>query len=330
MTPVAKKNLSTGITLGNFEKTFASDIRRGLTAADKSIPCIYFYDRKGSELFEEICRLQEYYLTHAESEILEKSADDIAGIFPANISLIELGSGSSIKTQYLIKAFLARNGNLDYIPIDVSENILKESAAKLSHKYPGLTVNPVTARYKEGIDLIEHRQHNPKLILWLGSSIGNTDREGAVRFLRHICDRIPLQDRLLIGIDLLKDRSILERAYNDSAGITAQFNLNLLSRINRELGGDFRPAGFSHLALFNEKKGCIELFLRSTVRQKVKISTLGLEVIFSEGELIHTEDSYKYSLADIETLAKNSDLILENQWFDSKKWFSLNLFALKG
>jgi L-histidine Nalpha-methyltransferase len=310
-------------------QTFSSDIRRGLSSSEKFIPCIYFYDKAGSELFEEITRLPEYYLTRTETKILEQYADEIAGLFPANTSLVELGSGSSIKTQILIEAFLAKQDTLEYIPIDVSENILEESAETLDRKYPRLKVTPVKARYKEGIDLIEDRQHNPKLILWLGSSIGNFGKPEAIDFFKHLCSQLPSWDRLLVGIDMIKDRSILELAYNDSAGVTARFNLNLLTRVNRELGGNFCIDGFRHHAEFNEQKGCIEISIQSCRKQTVHISSLGLDVQFKKGEWIHTEDSHKYSLAEISLLARRAGLQLKNQWFDQKQWFSLNMFLTK-
>jgi len=311
------------------DRTFAEDVRKGLTGARKSIPCIYFYDSRGSALFEDITRLPEYYPTRTEAEILKKNAGDIAGLLPANTLLIELGSGSSAKTRLLIQALLSRNGELEYIPIDVSGDILEESAEKLDRAFPGLEVNPLAVRYKDGIDLIEHRRHNPKLILWLGSSIGNYGKEEAVRFIRHLCERLPAQDRLLIGIDLLKDRNILEPAYNDSQGITAQFNLNLLYRINRELGGNFQIENFRHRAVFNDDKGCVELFLESRCDQTVVISSLNLEIRLAESERISTEESHKYSLEEIRILAERTNLRLESQWFDAKRWFSMNLFSLK-
>ncbi|MDW7759382.1 MAG: L-histidine N(alpha)-methyltransferase [Acidobacteriota bacterium] len=322
--PKTHQNLET-----RADGTFADDVRKGLTAARKSIPCIYFYDSRGSELFEDITRLPEYYLTRSETEILKNNADDIAGLLPTNTLLIELGSGSSVKTRHLIQALLSQNGELEYIPIDVSSDILEESAEKLDRAFPGLEVNPLAVRYKDGIDLIEHRQHNPKLILWLGSSIGNYGKEEAVRFIRHLCERLPAQDRLLIGIDLLKNRNILEPAYNDSRGITAQFNLNLLHRINRELGGHFQIENFRHRAVFNEDKGCVELFLESRREQNVVISSLDLEIRLTDGERIDTEESHKYSLEEIKILADRTNLRLERQWFDHNRWFSVNLFFLK-
>jgi len=307
-------------------QSFAADVRQGLLANPKHIPCVYFYDKKGSQLFEEICRQPEYYLTRAELVILQTHSTAIAREFMQKAVLIELGSGSSLKTRYLIEAFLARHGSVHYIPIDVSRTILESSTTELNSSYAGLTVEPLVARYEEGLAQVEATHQEPKLVLWLGGSIGNLSREEAAAFLENIADGLARQDHLLIGIDLLKDRAILESAYNDAAGVTAQFNLNILARINRELGGNFNLDNYSHYAVFNSAAGRIEMYLRSNVQQTIHISALDLEIVLAESELIHTENSYKYKLEEIELLGHGIGRQLKQQWLDSKGRFSLNLF----
>jgi dimethylhistidine N-methyltransferase len=308
-------------------QNFADDVRDGLSAPRKSIPCVYFYDTRGSQLYEDICRQSEYYPARAEIEILQTNSAEIAGLFTEDAVLIELGSGSAIKTRYLIEAFLERHGSVHYIPIDVSETMLEASAAELRSHYSQLTVEPVVARYEEALARIEETHQEPKLVLWLGGSIGNLGQKEAAAFLKNIIHGLTRQNYLLVGIDLFKDKSLLESAYNDSAGVTAEFNLNLLNRINHELGGSFDLGNFSHHAVFNEAAGRIEMYLQSNIEQTVQIRNLNLEIKLAAGELIHTENSYKYKLEEIEFLALRIGRRLRKQWFDSERRFSLNLFT---
>jgi L-histidine N-alpha-methyltransferase len=311
----------------NFETTFAKDVFQGLSAPKKYIPPVYFYDDTGSELFEKICQQSEYYLTRTEAEILENHSSELATLFSKHTSLIELGSGSAQKTRYLIEAFLTYYGKVEYFPIDVSESILLKSSTQLKESYPSIKIKPVVALYKDGISQINTHTVNPKLVIWLGSSIGNFETEKAVKLLKKIGQNLSDADRILIGMDLRKDREILEKAYNDSAGITANFNLNLLSRINNELCGNFSLKNFKHIALFNDVAGRIEMYLESLNQQNVKIVDLDLEVNFNKNERIHTENSYKYTLEEINYLSNSAGLKLYRQWFDSNQWFSLNLLG---
>jgi dimethylhistidine N-methyltransferase len=205
--------------------------------------------------------------------------------------------------------------------------MLEESSYSLLEVYPDLEINAIAARYNEGIDHLNIRKDRQNLITWLGSSIGNFDRSEVVTFLRHIQKIMHPNDRFLVGIDLQKDKSIIEKAYNDAQGVTAEFNLNLLTHVNRELGGDFVLENFDHKAIYNEKMGRIEMYLISNIDQKVFISDLDLEVSFTVNEAIHTENSFKYSLDDIDTLVEETGLYIEQQWFDTERLFSLNLFA---
>jgi L-histidine N-alpha-methyltransferase len=307
---------------------FARDVETGLTRSPKQLPCRYFYDRDGSLLFEEICRLPEYYLPQAEREILESRAAEIGALLPAGTCLVELGSGSAAKTRMLIEVLLRRQQALRYVPVDVSRTMLEESSLALLAAYPALRIVGVAAEYEEGLEKLTAVAFGPKLILWLGSNIGNLERSDAARFLRRVRGLMAPGDRLLVGIDLRKDRAVLTRAYDDSQGVTARFNRNVLARINRELGGRFDLDAFQHRAMYEEEIGRIEMYLVSAGAQRVRIERLGLTVPFAAGEAIHTENSYKYSLAEIDALAAAAGFRIERQWLDSGRRFSESLLAL--
>jgi L-histidine Nalpha-methyltransferase len=309
---------------------FAEDVRAGLTANPRRLPCSYFYDAKGSILFEQICDLPEYYLTRTEREILRLAAPDLAAMLPDVPLLVELGSGSASKTRLLLEAFLANRDTLCFVPVDISPTILEESARALLNDYDRLDILGLVGEYERGLDWLRAHSGQARLILFLGSTVGNLTRTEAAAFLHRIGETMSADDRLLVGIDLLKDPEIIERAYNDAAGVTERFNLNILERINRELGGTFEPAQFRHLAYFNEVEGRIEMYLESRREQRVRIDDLDLEVSFAAGQRIHTEHSYKYTLAEIERLAQDAGLQLRHQWFDPNHWFSLNLFSRSG
>jgi L-histidine N-alpha-methyltransferase len=310
---------------------FARDVAAGLTATPKRLPCCYFYDAEGSRLFDEICALPEYYLPAAEREILAARAEEIGARFPVPPVLVELGSGSAVKTRVIIDALLRRHGALEYMPIDISRSALTESAEMLSAAYPALRITAVAGDYLEELrSAPAHLQGGkaPKLILWLGSSIGNLDRPGAAAFLRRIAALMGPADRMLVGIDLRKDRAVVEPAYNDARGVTARFNLNLLARINRELDGGFDLEAFRHRAIYDEDAGRIEMYLVSTRAQSVPIGGPGLAVQFAEGETVHTEDSYKYSVAEIAQLIAAAGMRLDAQWEDRRRLFSANLLKI--
>ncbi len=309
---------------------FANDILDGLSKKQKTIPSIYFYDKKGSEIFENICYLDEYYQTRAEAQILEKFSEKIATNSSKDTDIIELGSGSSVKTRILLDAYILKNGYVNYFPIDISGKFLLESSQLLSESLPGLNINPIAARYNAGLEYIfSKNDKSPKLVLWLGSSIGNLNKDESTSFLRNINSIFKENDRILIGMDLKKDRQTLENAYNDSLNITAEFNLNLLSRINSELSGQFDLSNFKHRAVYNEEKGKIEMHLVSLTKQDVFIGALNKSFHFEKDEYIHTENSYKYNFEDILNLAKDSGFKLTNHWLDDKNLFSLNEFIKK-
>jgi dimethylhistidine N-methyltransferase len=306
---------------------FARDVGAGLTSAPKQLSCCYFYDREGSLLFEEICKLPEYYLTRAEHEILEHHADELAAQLPAGVRVVELGSGYSVKTKLLLAAILRRQPHLHYVPVDICSVALQVATLALHKVFPALEITALAAEYRDALGYLKNLPPQPQLVLWLGSNIGNFHRAEAAEFLRTVREPLAPSDRMLIGIDLRKDRAMLEPAYDDARGVTAEFNLNLLSRINRELDADFDLNAFRHRAVYNDGAGRIEMYLVSTRVQRVHIAALRLEVDFAAGETIHTENSYKYSQAEIDAIASTAKLRRECQWLDSVGTFSVNLFA---
>lgn len=308
---------------------FARDVRQGLTASPKRLCCRYFYDHAGSLLFEEISRLPEYYLTRAEAEILHERAAEIAAGLPGQVTLFELGSGSAAKTRLLIEALLRRQGSLRYVPVDLARRMLEQSSRALVGEYPQLAITAVAGDFGDGLGQWKHLRaaEGPILALYLGSNVGNFDRPEAARFLASVRDEMTGDDRLLLGIDLRKDKALLESAYDDAQGVTARFNRNLLARINRELGGRFEPGSFDHRAVYDENLGRIEMYLASRMAERVRVDRLEQEFSFQPGETIHTENSYKYSLAEIDELAGQAGLRIADQWFDAAGLYSLNLVA---
>lgn len=304
--------------------SFAEAVAGGLGKPPKTLPCRFLYDEAGSEIFEEICELPEYYLTRAEHQVLESHADDIAGQFEQDITLAELGSGSSTKTRLLIEALLRRQPKLRYVPIDISPSMLEDSALNLLGDYQTLEIHAIAGEYQEGLRHVRRETDRAKVIAWLGSNVGNFERAAAARFLRGIRDAMAPMDRVLLGVDLRKDPEVLERAYDDDAGVTARFNLNLLTRINRELGADFVLDQFRHEANWREIEGRVELGLRSLCAQQVRIEALDLDVAFEAGEWLHTEDSYKYSPEEIDELCAAAGLRLTQQWTDRQGRYTLN------
>lgn len=314
--------------------SFAEDVRDGLSASQKTLPPKYFYDDLGSQLFEAICRLPEYYLTRAESEILSNYADEIVGAVKGPVRLIELGSGSADKTRYLIEALLRRQSELHYLPIDISDVSLDRSSAILLHHYSRLRITAYAADYFTALRAlaaggITERQGKRTIALFLGSNIGNFNADEARAFLREVRSMLHPDDGLLVGADLKKSTDVLVPAYDDSLGVTSAFNRNLLARINRELDADFDIEKFEHRAIYNERAGRIESHLVSREPQTIHIRAIDLEVAFDEGESIHTENSYKFDPEQLAELARQSGFRLEKTWLDSFKRFSFNLFAAR-
>lgn len=303
----------------------AEDVRRGLTTQPKRFLPKYFYDELGSQLFEAICLLPEYYLTRAENEILQRYADEIVATVAGPTTLIEMGSGSASKTRLIIEALLRKQAELLFMPVDISATALESSSRILLQSYPRLKIEAYAADYFAGLSDLKNKPRTRTLALFLGSNISNFDVDEALKFLRALRLVLNEGDALLLGADLKKEKSVLEAAYNDALGVTAAFNLNVLARINRELGGNFDLRAFSHRAVYNEDAGRVEIYIESNRPQTVTIDKLDLQVQFGEGEQIHTENSYKYDLGDIGKLATQTGFTRAQTWQDQKQQFSSNL-----
>lgn len=297
---------------------FADSVIGGLSQLHKTLPCRYLYDARGSELFEEITQLPEYYLTRTETAILEANSTDIVDGMPDDGVLVEFGSGSSTKTEILLQKLPKLAA---YAPVDVSQSALRGAELRLKSRFPHLEVNPILDDFSQfAIPPILARR--AKTGFFPGSTIGNFKPSEAVRLLRHFRAVLSPGGRLIVGVDLKKDPEFIIRAYDDSAGITAAFNLNLLARINRELGGSFDPAAFKHKAVYNAGAGRIEMHLESTRDQEVRL--LGHRFTFGAGERIHTENAYKYSIPEFQQLARSAGWLPRRVWTDSGRLFSIH------
>jgi dimethylhistidine N-methyltransferase len=297
---------------------------QGLSATPKVLHPKYFYDKRGSQLFEAIANLEEYYPTRTEDAILKRYAGDIAERCRPGTKIIELGSGSSVKTRRIIRAFTEKFGKLHYIPIDISLSMLVHSAKALLRKYKALRITAFASEYVTALDYLAEKVSN-KLIVFLGSSIGNFDEVERVDFLRRIRQDMSEGDFLLVGMDLMKERTVLEAAYDDREGVTAEFNKNILQRINKELSGHFDLKRFRHRAFLNEDEQRVEMHLQSLGSQKVAV--LDRHFLFRKGETIHTENSYKFTVPQIQEIARSCGFCVLAAWYDPKRWFSVNLFA---
>lgn len=282
----------------------AAAVRRGLTAQPKSLPPWLFYDEAGSRLFEEITRLPEYYLTRVERSILGTHADAILGRAgeAERLRIVELGAGSAAKTRLLLTAAVARQSTVVYEPVDVSASALEEARECIEHDIPGVEVRARVMDYTRELELERVANGERTLVLYIGSSIGNFEPEEAGRLLKRVHARLKPDDSLLLGVDRHKDEATLLAAYDDEAGVTAAFNLNVLARLNRELGANFDLDAFAHRALWNPSRSRIEMHLASFGRQTVRIPALDLSVNFDEDETIHTENSYKFSAGGVEAM----------------------------
>jgi L-histidine N-alpha-methyltransferase len=309
----------------------AMEVFTGLSERPKTLSPWLFYDQAGSRLFEAITELPEYYVTRTEKQILARHAGEIvaAAAGGRDLSIIELGAGTATKTGLLLNAAVAQQGSVTYYPIDVSETALQEARTRLESELPEVTVEPIVADYTEGM-----RQNNAglagagrRLVLYIGSSIGNFSPADAIEVLRGVRAQLTPGDCLLLGTDMVKDTNMLLAAYDDAAGVTARFNMNMLIRINRELDATFNPQLFRHQARWNEQHSRIEMHLESLLAQKVAVRALDLEVRFSLGETIHTENSYKFTDRRVLALLTRAGFKLRKQWSDDNKWFTVYLAA---
>jgi dimethylhistidine N-methyltransferase len=302
----------------------ASEVYEGLTKKPKSLPPKLFYDATGSALFERITELPEYYLTRTERAILDAHAAEIISAAGSDLSLIELGAGTASKTRLLIRAALDRQQRLSFYPIDVSRSALDEAVASLNGDFPGLRLVPVVDDYSRGLGQLS-KLPGRKLLLYLGSSIGNFEPMQAGAMLRMMRTSLHAGDALLLGTDMVKPPEKLLPAYDDARGVTAAFNKNILAHINRELAADFKLDHFTHIALWNPECSRMEMYLESTRPQVVNLRQLGTRIHLNKGERIHTENSYKFTQPIVDAILNMAGFVREQTWMDDNSWFALHL-----
>ncbi len=310
----------------NIEKSFADEVSFSLTRNSKFINPKFFYDKKGSDLFEKICDLSEYYPTRTEINILQNLKENFAKYVDDSFRLVELGSGSSVKTRLILDILNKFQDKIEYFPIDISE-ILTESSSLLQKDYKNLHITGIIDTYEGGLEFLKNYDSKKNLIIFLGSSFGNFIPADGKKFLKKINSTMKDNDLFLIGLDLVKNKETLENAYNDSKGITAQFNLNVLSRINDELDADFNLNNFTHYARYNEDEQRIEMYLKSLVEQFIVIPKANLSITLKKDELIHTEHSHKYKLFQIKELMNQTGFDIKQIWLDENNYFALTLVS---
>lgn len=305
-------------------KTFYDDVVAGLSRRPRSLPCKYFYDDRGSQLFDKICKMDEYYLTRTELAIMKQYADEMAEQIGPGVMLVEYGSGASIKTRILLDHLL---DTVAYVPVDISREHLQQSADDLALLYPDIEVLPVCADFTGEFELpTSKRLPTHDAVYFPGSTIGNFQPQAAKALLAHMVRLCGCGGGLLIGVDLQKDTEVIESAYNDASGITSEFNLNLLNRINRELDGDFCLSQFEHKAHYNDVLGRVEIGLVSYCHQTVNVGDRSFD--FAAGEEICTEYSHKYTIDQFAELAADAGLTLRRHWVDESDYFAVMHFAV--
>ena len=306
-------------------ENFKNEVHEGLSSDPKSLPSKYFYDKKGDALFVEIMNLPEYYLTRSELEIFQNKTqeliDSIGVQTDSYFELIELGAGDGTKTKELLRELDKQNYNFDYFPIDISSNALKLLEQDLNTQIPNLRVQTRQGDYFEVLASLKNSKQ-PKVVLFLGSNIGNMQDQMAFKFIYNLGANLQPGDKILLGVDLIKAQEIVLPAYNDKKGITAKFNLNLLDRINKELGANFNPSHFQHQPEYTEKEGIAKSRIVSTTNQTVKINATGNSYTFAKGEKIHTEISRKYNDQLIENIIANTNFSIQTKILDSKAYFA--------
>lgn len=302
----------------------------GLSRSPKRLPSWLFYDEIGDKIFQAIMRMPEYYLTSCEFEILRTKKEQILQHVSSQdkpFQLVELGAGDGTKTEVLLKHLLNQQKEFTYVPVDVSEAVLHQLVSRLGHVLPDLEVQPQNTLYHQALKLLNDRDKR-KLILFMGANIGNMSFDEARQFVKQITEHMNPDDLLMIGFDLKKDPRLVQAAYDDAGGITREFNLNLLARINRELGGEFNLEHFKHYPYYDPESGVTKSYLLSTIRQQIYIEALDKSVSFEPWEIIHTEVSQKYDMTMVSTLARHAGLEVVDELYDSKKYFCDVIFKV--
>jgi L-histidine Nalpha-methyltransferase len=313
------------LVVNDADRAFFDDVLAGLLAEPKRVPPKYFYDEVGSRLFQRITALPEYYLTRTETGILERHASEIAKLIPSNAAMVEFGAGSSAKTRILLRAAPHLSA---YVPVDISGDYLAAETARLQQEMPDLRVLPVAADFTRPFALPEALGNGPRVGFFPGSTIGNFEPHEANALLRHAATLLGPDALFIIGVDLVKDADVLAAAYNDEAGVTAAFNLNLLTRINRQLGGGFDLSSFRHRACYNADQRRMEMHLISLTRQKVR--ACGKSFDFRRGETIHTENSYKYTVDSFRSRALGAGWAHAATFVDERNYFSVHALRANG
>lgn len=305
----------------------AAAVRAGLSTRPRRLPPWLFYDEAGSLLFERITELPEYYLTRTERGILAAHAGEMVARAAdgKQLRIVELGAGSADKTRLLLAAAVAAQGRVLYEPVDVSKSALEAARERIEREIPGVSVAPRVMDYVQGLNLAAEGPDERRLVLYIGSSIGNFDPDDAARVLAGVRAALRPGDGILLGVDLVKDVPTLHAAYDDAAGVTAAFNLNLLARLNRELGADFNLRAFRHKAIWDAVHSRMEMYLESLSAQKVHIRGLGMRVEFAPGERVHTENSYKYAPGQAERMLESAGFAAAGCWHDPRRWFAVCL-----
>jgi L-histidine N-alpha-methyltransferase len=303
-------------------REFAQAVALGLSDTPRWIPARFLYDAAGSRLFEQICDLPEYYLTRTEAAILTRFAPEISRL-TGPVTLIELGSGSSVKTDHLLRAYTGGNGSLRYVPVDVSASVLRRAAERIGDHFPSVNVAGVNGQYESAFPLLA--RYAPSLLLFLGSTLGNLNQSEALVFWRRVAAAMPRGNHLLLGVDLVKDPALLHAAYNDAAGVTARFTRNLFARMNRELDAGLDLDRIEHVARWNDEWQRIEIFGRFRSTQRVRIGPLGFELTIRDGEQVMTEVSRKFVVADLTAYLACFGFHLVRAFTDERQWFAVLL-----
>ncbi len=308
---------------------FAQHVDQGLSQSPKQLSSRYFYDARGSQLFQDIMALPEYYLTRAERELFLEHRTAMARSFAERgyFHLVDLGAGDATKTKLLLHELVTQDQAFDYVPLDISGDAMRELIQDLQQTMPAIPVKGVVAEYLTGLQWLQEELPERKVVLFLGSNIGNFERNDGQAFLRQIRERLQPGDMLLLGVDLCKDPDTILAAYNDASGVTADFNLNLLERINRELGGDFDLGQFKHFALYDPQEGVMKSYLVSRQAQEVYLKATGKRYTFAAWEAVHTENSHKYSLQQATTMGQQAGFELVESYQDAHGCFADMLFV---
>lgn len=314
----------------HFDQDFAADIANGLSTKPKYLQTRYIYDDEGSRLFEQIMRLDEYYLTNAEIDLLHNHKSDYRSLLtPEPVDVVELGAGNGEKTRIILEHFLEEDSQFTFRPLDISKGAIDTLQAEVGDALPSLDCRGMVADYFDGLQWLNTYNSNKRLVLFLGSNIGNFEPKQRADFLNALRASLNPGDMVAIGFDFKKDPALINKAYNDQSGVTAAFNRNILHRINDELGGEFEPEKFQFYAAYNPFQGCVQSTLMAMENHDVYIDALGQAFHFEAWEPIHTESSYKYTQSDIQALAAHHDFRHEYLWTDSNQWYGNAIWSVQ-